>query len=168
MEPSAYGSDPPPPAPHHQGTACRQASQGSRRASRSQGRRHQHTILRASPLPASSIGQAGRGLLFGKKCALGVPVRHIPILHATASSPQGMQTGPSTQHAACDYAARCVNNRSALQWRLQRAAFLGAKCSGNFQGTEECSAVGVPQPYPERSAARCIMFRSYAKPPRDI
>lgn len=77
-----------------------------------------------------------------------------------------MQTGPSTQHTACDYAARCVNNRSALQWRLQRAAFLGAKCSGDFQGTEECSVVGVPHPYPERSAARCIMFRSYAKPPR--
>lgn len=79
-----------------------------------------------------------------------------------------MQTGPSTQHAACDYAARCVSNRSALQWRLQRAAFLGAKCSGDFQGTEERSVVGVPHPYPEQFAARCIMFRSYAKPPRNI
>lgn len=79
-----------------------------------------------------------------------------------------MQTGSSTQHAACGYAARCVSNRSALQWRLQHAAFLGAKCSGEFQGTEECSVVGVLHPYPERSAARCIMFRSYAKPPRDI
>lgn len=53
-----------------------------------------------------------------------------------------MQTGPSTLHAACDYAARCVSNRSALQWRLQRAAFLGAKCSGEGQGTEERSVVG--------------------------
>ena len=79
-----------------------------------------------------------------------------------------MQTGPSTQHAACGYAARCVNNRSALQWRLQRAAFLGAKCSGDFQGTEERSVVGVPHPYPEQFASRCIIFRSYAKPPQNI
>lgn len=66
------------------------------------------------------------------------------------------------------HAARCVSNRSALQWRLQRAAFWGAECSGDFQGTEERSVVGVPHPYPEQFAARCIMFRSYAKPPRNI
>ena len=44
-----------------------------------------------------------------------------------------MQTGPSTRHAACDYATRCVSNRSALQWRLSALRFWEQNARGIFK-----------------------------------
>lgn len=45
---------------------------------------------------------------------------------------------------------------------------LGSKMLGGFSRHGGVLSSRLPHPYPERSAARCIMFRSYAKPPRDI
>lgn len=117
--------------------------------------------------PPPALDRQEEGFFFGEKCALRAPILPLAIPHAAASSPQGVPAGPSTQHAACGYAVRCVCLCSALHRRPQRTAFSEAKCSGDFQGAKEHSVVGTPQPYPEGFAVGCIIFRSYTKPPQD-